>query len=120
MQMKAAVLATALMLAASGAQAADLVVWWEKGFYPEEDEAVAEVIAAFEEDTGEQVELVHHSQAELPEAIAAAIDAGKPPDVAFGLWLADYIPQWATIAWQTFRTPSAAFPIFSIRRRSNA
>ncbi len=53
------------------------------------------MIAAFEEDAGKQVELVHYSQAELPEAVAAAIVSGKPPDVAFGGWLAEYIPKWA-------------------------
>ena len=31
-------------MAPLGAQGADLVVWWEKGFYPQEDEAVAEII----------------------------------------------------------------------------
>jgi multiple sugar transport system substrate-binding protein len=92
---RTAAFAAVLLMAPFGARAADLAVWWEKGFYPEEDEAVAEVIAAFEEDAGKQVELVHYPQAELPEAVAAAIDAGKPPDVAFGGWLAEYIPKWA-------------------------
>ena len=52
----------ALGLAPLGAQAADLVVWWEKGFYPQEDEAVVEIIAAFEQKTGKQVELVQYAQ----------------------------------------------------------
>jgi hypothetical protein len=34
------------------------VVWWEKGFYAQEDEAVREIVAAFEQKTGKQVELV--------------------------------------------------------------
>ena len=41
-----------------GARAADLVVWWEKGVLPQEDAAVTEIIAAFEQETGKQVELV--------------------------------------------------------------
>ena len=48
-------------MAPLGAEAADLVVWWDKGFYPQEDEAVREIIAAFEQETGKQVELVFHS-----------------------------------------------------------
>ena len=32
-------------MAPLGAQAADLVVWWEEGYYAQEDEAVAEIIA---------------------------------------------------------------------------
>jgi ABC-type glycerol-3-phosphate transport system substrate-binding protein len=57
MQMKAAVLAAALIVVPLGAKAADLVVWWEEGFYPEEDAAVREIMAAFEQETSKQVEL---------------------------------------------------------------
>jgi len=57
-QPSALALVVALILAPLGAQGADLVVWWVKGFYPEEDSALAEIIAAFEAHTGKQVELV--------------------------------------------------------------
>ena len=57
MRARAVVLAVAIVLAPLGARAADLVVWWEKGFNPEEDAAVREIIAAFEQKTGKQVEL---------------------------------------------------------------
>ena len=53
------------MLAPLGAKAADLVVWWEEGHYAEEDEAVREIVAAFEQGTGKQVELVLVPQEEL-------------------------------------------------------
>jgi hypothetical protein len=46
MRRGAVVLALALVFAPFGARAADLVVWWEKGFYPQEDKAVADIIAA--------------------------------------------------------------------------
>jgi hypothetical protein len=49
-QVGAFVLAAALALALLGAHAADLAVWWEKGWYPE-DKAVAELVAAFEQKT---------------------------------------------------------------------
>jgi ABC-type glycerol-3-phosphate transport system substrate-binding protein len=52
MRCRAAVLAAALVMAPLGAQGADLVVWWVKGFYAQEDEALAEIIAAFEAHTG--------------------------------------------------------------------
>ena len=58
MRSRTAVLALAIAVAPLGAQAADLVVWWEQGFYPQEDEAVAEIVAAFEQETGKEVELV--------------------------------------------------------------
>ena len=46
-RLKRVLLAAALSLAPLGAQAADLVVWWQRGFYAQEDEAVAEIVAAF-------------------------------------------------------------------------
>ena len=51
-------LAAALVMAPLGAKAADLVVWWQKGTYAQEDEALRDIIAAFEQDSGKQVELV--------------------------------------------------------------
>ena len=91
----AVVLAAALVLAPLGARAADLVVWWEKGFYPQEDEAVHEIVAAFEQETGKQVELDLYPQDELPGKIVAALEAGRPPDFTFGVLLQDYLGQWA-------------------------
>ena len=60
-------MAVALVIAPFGAQAADLVVWWEKGYYAQEDEAVREIVAAFEQGSGKQVELVFQQQEELPK-----------------------------------------------------
>jgi multiple sugar transport system substrate-binding protein len=89
------ILATLLILAPFGARAADLVVWWEKGFYPQEDEAVAEIIAAFEQKTGKDVELAFYPQADIPTQIDEALAAGRPPDFAFGFLLWSYAPKWA-------------------------
>ena len=61
-----AILGALLMLAPLGAQAADLVVWWEEGYYPEEDEAVREIVAAFEQESGKQVELVFYPAGGAP------------------------------------------------------
>jgi multiple sugar transport system substrate-binding protein len=83
-----------LVMAPLGARGADLIVWWDEGYYPEEDTALREIIAAFEQETGKQVELVQFPQNELPHDIAAALDAGQPPDFAFGGQLRDYIGQW--------------------------
>jgi ABC-type glycerol-3-phosphate transport system substrate-binding protein len=62
MRRQAIMLAAAFAMAPLGAQAADLVVWWQKGSYAQEDEAVAEIIAAFEQDSGKQIDLVLHDQ----------------------------------------------------------
>jgi multiple sugar transport system substrate-binding protein len=69
MRGRAVVLAAAIVMAPLGARSADLVVWWEKGFYPQEDEAVREIVAVFEQDTGKQVELVFHSHDDLPTKV---------------------------------------------------
>ncbi len=118
-----ALVASALLLAPLGARAADLVVWWEKGFYPQEDAAVREIIAAFEQETGKQVELVRHGRDldQQTAAVQAAIDAGRPPDFLFG--------QVASIrsragrkraGWSTSPTPSERSRICSTPTPSNS
>ena len=90
------ILATLLILAPLGARAADLVVWWEKGYYAQEDEAVREIIAAFEQESGKQVELVFH-----PLERASGQDRGGArggPAARLRLrrvLLQDYIAEWA-------------------------
>ena len=89
------VLATALLMAPLGARAADLVVWWNEGYYAQEDEAVREIVAAFEQKTGKQVALVLYPEQELPEMVVAALEAGKPPDFAFSIISIGHYEQWA-------------------------
>jgi multiple sugar transport system substrate-binding protein len=91
----AVVLALALALAPPGARGADLVVWWEKGYYAQEDAAVREIVAAFEQETGKQVELVFQEQSALPQKMMAALATGQPPDFAFGLIVSEHIADWA-------------------------
>jgi multiple sugar transport system substrate-binding protein len=88
-------LAVVLMMAPLGTQAADLVVWWEKGFYPQEDQAVAEIIAAFEQKTGKDIELIQPTQDEILGQAEAALEAGQPPDFLFSTLSERYVPQWA-------------------------
>jgi multiple sugar transport system substrate-binding protein len=79
-----AVACAALMIPSTSAESADLVVWWEKGFYPQADEAVAEVVSAFEQESGKKVELIQPAQNEVFDKARAALDAGQPPDFLFG------------------------------------
>jgi len=90
-----AVALAALVLASVGARAADLVVWWEKAFYPQSDAAVAEIVAAFEQETGKQVELVQPTQDEILEKAKAALEAGQPPDFLYSTVGERWVPQWA-------------------------
>jgi multiple sugar transport system substrate-binding protein len=89
------IVAAAIILAPLGARAADLVVWWNEGWTAEEDDAVREVVAAFEQNTGKQVELVFHPEQELPDTVVAAVEAGEPPDFAFSVVIIQDDAQWA-------------------------
>jgi hypothetical protein len=40
------------------------VIWWEKGFYPQEDSAVREIIAAFEQGSSKQVDVTFYEESE--------------------------------------------------------
>src|SRR5689334_13945754 len=66
MRVRAVLLAAALVLAPIAGRAADLVVWWEEEFSPGEDDAVREMMAAFEKKAGKTVELTFLSQDVLP------------------------------------------------------
>ncbi len=95
MRSRTAVLAAMLVTTPLGVQAADLVVWWEKGFYPQEDEAVAEIVAAFEQETGKEVELVLLPQVEIHDKAEAAFKAGQSPDFVWGTLSPNWVPIWA-------------------------
>ncbi len=58
-----------------------LEVWWDKGFYPEEDEALQQVLSEWEQETGNQVRLSLHNNDELFLKTERAIQADNPPDV---------------------------------------
>jgi multiple sugar transport system substrate-binding protein len=88
-------LGATLLMAPPGARSADLVLSWHKAHHAEEDKAIREVVAAFEQETGKRVEVTLLPMAEQPPQIEAALDAGRPPDFAFGFWLDTYVPKWA-------------------------
>ena len=73
------------MLAAAMPVAAQekLVVWWVKGFYKSEDDALFEAIKKYEAKTGVKVELSQYAVQDMIPKTVAALDAGTPPDVAY-------------------------------------
>ena len=73
------------MLAASAPAAAQekLVVWWVKGFYKSEDDALYDMIKKYEQKTGVKVELSQYAVQDGIPKVVAALDAGNPPDVAY-------------------------------------
>ena len=80
----AALVACAMFTAAAPAAAQEkVVVWWVKGFYKSEDDALYEAIKKYEQKTGVKVELSQYAvQDGIPKTVAA-LDAGTPPDVAY-------------------------------------
>jgi multiple sugar transport system substrate-binding protein len=66
-----------------------------KGFYAQADEAVAEIVAAFEQGTGKQVELVQLAQDEIMQKAATAVEAGTPPDFLFSTFIERWAARWA-------------------------
>ncbi len=79
MRSRAVVLAATIVTMPLRAIAADLVVWWNEPYYAEEGEALKEIVNAFEDESGKQVELVFYPQEELPDKIASAFRDGPAP-----------------------------------------
>ncbi len=78
-------LAAAAALVTWGQAAAQetLNVWWVRGFYKSEDDALYAAIKKFEAKTGVKVELSQYPVQDMIPKTVAALDAGNPPDVAF-------------------------------------
>jgi multiple sugar transport system substrate-binding protein len=88
MQMKtwiAAALAGAGLAAAAPALAQEkLTVWWVKGFYKAEDDALFEAIKKFEaKNKNIKIELSQYPIQDMIPKTVAALDSGAPPDVAY-------------------------------------
>ena len=80
----AACVAAGFMLSAAPAAAQEkLVVWWVKGFYKSEDDALFEAIKKYEAKSGIKVELSQYAVQDGIPKVVAALDAGNPPDVAY-------------------------------------
>jgi multiple sugar transport system substrate-binding protein len=77
--------AIGLFYAAAPAVAQDkkITVWWVKGFYKSEDDALNEAIKKFEAKTGIKVELSQYAIQDMIPKTVAALDSGTPPDVAY-------------------------------------
>jgi multiple sugar transport system substrate-binding protein len=76
--------AAGLFLAAAPAIAQEkITVWWVKGFYKSEDDALLEAIKKFEAKTNIKVELSQYSVQDMIPKTVAALDSGTPPDVAY-------------------------------------
>jgi multiple sugar transport system substrate-binding protein len=60
-----------------------LTVWWVKGFYKSEDDALFAAIKKYEDKTGMKVDLSQYAVQDMIPKTVAALDSGSPPDVAY-------------------------------------
>jgi len=81
----AGTLAGAALFGAAPAMAQEkLTVWWVKGFYKAEDEALFAAIKKFEEKhKGVKIELSQYPVQDMIPKTVSALDSGSPPDVAY-------------------------------------
>ena len=79
----AALIAAGMLAAAPAAAQEKLTVWWVKGFYKSEDDALFAAIKKFEDKTKIKVELSQYPVQDMIPKTVAALDAGTPPDVAY-------------------------------------
>jgi multiple sugar transport system substrate-binding protein len=61
-----------------------LTVFWNKGFYKAEDDALFAAVKKFEDKTKVKVDLSQYSPQDMIPKSVAAMDSGAPPDVAYG------------------------------------
>ncbi len=79
-------MAVAGLLAGAQASAQEkLTVWWVKGFYKAEDDALFAAIRKYEaKNKNVKIELSQYPIQDMIPKTVAALDAGTPPDVAYG------------------------------------
>ena len=65
------------------AQDKKITIWFGKGFYKSEDDALLETIKKFEAKTGIKVELSQYAIQDMIPKTVAALDSGTVPDVAY-------------------------------------
>src|ERR1700761_4940929 len=76
--------AMAIGLSAAPTFAQDkLTVWWVKGFYKSEDEALYAAIKKYEAKSGVKVDLSQYAVQDMNAKSVAALDAGTVPDIAY-------------------------------------
>jgi multiple sugar transport system substrate-binding protein len=61
-----------------------ITVFWNKGFYKAEDDALFAAVKKFEDKTKVKVDLSQYSPQDMIPKTVAAMDSGTPPDVAYG------------------------------------
>ena len=71
------------LFATPGLAQEKLTIWWAKGAYTAEDDALLAVVRKYEARSGVKVALTWHAAPEMIPKLTAAVDAGAPPDIAY-------------------------------------
>jgi multiple sugar transport system substrate-binding protein len=79
----AALIGVAGLPSAALAAGQTVTVWWNQGFYPSEDQAMRDSVAAWEKASGNKVELTFYNGADLPAKIVSAMTTGDVPDICY-------------------------------------
>ncbi|MEM8641633.1 MAG: ABC transporter substrate-binding protein [Cyanobacteria bacterium P01_G01_bin.54] len=75
-----------------------LEIWWEQGFLPEENEAIADIVRQWEAESGITVNLKLLPTADIAAELDNAIETGNAPDIAFPGSQAEVL--FTRLAWQ--------------------
>ena len=75
-----------------------LKVWWDKGFNPEEDEALRKLVSNWEKQSGNKIQLLLYTTDFLGRKIRRSLRAGDPPDVVMS-FKAERSPN-SRLAWE--------------------
>lgn len=80
----------------SNSEPAPLLIYWNRGFYPEEDQALQKVVSEWEQQSKVPVQLSFFSSDDILSQTAIALENDKAPDIVFA-HRADYTlePRWA-------------------------
>src|SRR5688500_2720590 len=96
-----AMVAAGLLAAGPAAAQEKLTVWWQKGFYKAEDDALYAAIKKFEAKNPKyKIELSLYAPQEMIPKAVAALDAGNVHDVTDG----DVVDFQVTAKWADDRT----------------
>ena len=92
----ASLAAAGLLVGAQASAQEKLTVWWVKGFYKAEDDALFAAIRKYEaKNKNVKIELSQYPIQDMIPKTVAALDAGTPPDVAY----ADVYDFQVTASW---------------------
>ena len=73
-----------------------LTIWWTRSYYLQEDEAIKEIVAAWQSQTGKKIDFSLIDQDSILRDTVNALKAENPPDIIFAYRTNDSLgPRWA-------------------------